>query len=331
MLGAHLLFALTTGGKRVRATCRESSSKHQLEEIFNYYTNNPGELLDRIKWVEVDLLDVVALEAALDGIEQVFHCAALVSFNSGDAQLLQDMNIATTANVVNCCLEKRVQKLVHVSSVAALGRAVQGKEIAEDSAWVESRNNSPYARSKYLSELEVWRGIEEGLTAVIVNPGIILGPGNWKSGSSAVFHTVASGFKFYTEGVNGYVDARDVANAMILLMQSEVSRKRFVLVAENISYKNLFHQIAKSMNVSPPSIKAPRWMGELVWRIEGIKGFIRGKKPMVTRATARTAYQKNFYNGNSITESIDFEYRPLSETIQDFSNFYLMDKAISEK
>ncbi len=325
MLGAHLLFELTSKGNPVNALFREGSDLDQVKKIFSYYTDDVEKHFALIHWVEADLMDVFRLSEAMEGMNMVYHCAALVSFAPQDADRLIEINQQITANVVNISLEKGVKKLVHVSSVAALGRQKQGELISEKTEWVESKQNSAYAKSKYLSELEVWRGTEEGLNAVIVNPSIILGPGKWDEGSAALFGRVAKGFKYYTNGINAYVDARDVAKAMYMFMESDISSQRFVLVSENKTYRNIFDLIAKSLGVKPPSIHAKPWMGEIVWRLEVFRSRLFGSKPMVTKETAHTAHQMNYYDNTKVKEKLGFEFRPVEETIADFASFYRKD------
>lgn len=325
MLGAHLLYELTQQGHAIRATFRDDRKKELTARIFSYYTNHREELLERVNWVKADLVDVTDVETAMNGIEKVYHCAALVSFDDKDGEALIRMNPLITANVVNVALDFNVRKLVYASSVSALGRTVQGKLINEEAQWVDSKHNSVYAKSKYLAELEVWRGSEEGLNVAIVNPTIILGPGNWKEGSAAVFHTIARGFKFYTEGVNGYVDARDVAEAMIKLMESRVTGERFVLVGENLTYREVFSKIALALDAPRPQIHAKPWMGNIVWRIAKLKSWLLGGKPMVTRETVHTAHQHNIYDNSKVKEVLNFSFTPVEKTILDFARFYKDD------
>ena len=325
LLGSHVLYQLLQSGNKVRATYRSEGKRKKVSHIFSYYTDKPEELLQGVSWIKADLVDVSEVEDVMEGVSQVYHCAALVSFDDRDDKALMETNPKVTANIVNTALDFKVGKLVYVSSVAALGRATQGKPIDEKAQWVESANNSVYAKSKYLAELEVWRGVEEGLDAVIVNPSIILGPGEWESGSAAVFHTIGKGFKFYTKGVNAYVDARDVAEVMLKLMKSDISSERFVIVGENVSYKDLFKAIADEMGVPAPNIYAKPWMGNIVWRLEKVKSIIFGGKPVITKATARTAHQHNYYDNQKVRKALDFEFRPLDTTIREFCRFYKSD------
>lgn len=325
MLGAHLLYKLVQQGYAVRATFRDEQKQELTNRIFGYYADDAEELMTRVGWVKADLMNVTDVERAMAGIEKVYHCAALVSFDDRDSEALIRTNPSITANVVNVALDFEVNKLVYASSVAALGRTVQGKLINEKAQWIDSKQNSVYAKSKYLAELEVWRGSEEGLNVAIVNPTIILGPGNWSEGSAAVFNTIAKGFKFYTEGVNGYVDARDVAEVMCKLMESDISKERFVLVGENLSYREVFSKIALALDAPRPHIHARPWMGNLVWRLAKLKSWLFGGKPMVTKETAHTAHQLNLYDSSKISETLNFSFRPIEKSILDFARFYRKD------
>lgn len=326
LLGAHLLYRLTNGGQPVRAVYRNPARLELTRRIFGYYTDEVETLWQKIDWVQLDLEDVTAVWQAIKGVQQVYHCAALVSFDAADTERLWEVNLTTTANVVNACLEQGVGKLLHVSSVAALGRGTEKKVIDENSHWTDSEANTAYAKSKYQSELEVWRATQEGLPAVIVNPSIILGPGDWKRGSGKLFHTIDSGFKFYTRGVNAYVDVRDVARAMTELMHSDISNERFVLAAENLEYKEIFELIAKELGVKAPTIHAKPWMGNVVWRLEKLRSLFGGTAN-VTRETAHTAHQVNRYSSEKITERIGFQFTALEESVRDFAKLYRKEKA----
>jgi len=324
MLGAHLLYQLSRKQDRVKASCRTSSNLALAEKIFSYYDNGP-ELWKGVEWVETDLEDPVAVSDLLEGVDCVYHSAALVSFDPLDGPAMLEINPLITGNLVNAALEKGVEKMIHVSSVAALGRSSQRQSISENSHWNADGENSVYAKSKYKSELEVWRGAAEGLKVAVVNPGVILGPGDWTTGSAKLFHSIAENFRFYTEGINGFVDVRDVAEVMIRLMESEIKDERFVLVAENKNYKELFQKIADALDSKRPSVKARPWMGELVWRAERFKSFLTGKKPLVTPETARTAHQVNRYDNSKVKDALDYRFRPLEETVKDFAQLYLND------
>ncbi len=278
---------------------------------------------DNLKQQQCDILDIVQLEEIMPGVEQVYHCAAIVSFSPKEKKILFKVNIEGTANVVNAAINAGVKKIVHVSSVAALGKNRKGETINETMNWSEKTRSSSYGKSKYLSELEVWRGIGEGLDGVIVNPTIILGAGNWNEGSSQLFKSVYNEFPWYSEGVNGFVDVRDVATAMIELMESNITAQRFILSAENRSYKNIFTLIADAFGKKSPQKQVTPLLAALVWRLERIRSFFTGKKPLVTKETALTGLAQTYFDNSKLKKSIPgFTYRAIETTITDTCNTF---------
>lgn len=267
--------------------------------------------------VQCDILDVTSLEEIMSGICRVYHAAALVSYDPKDKQQLLKLNIEGTANVVNACINAGVDKLVHVSSVAALGRIRNEEMVTEKMNWTEETSNSIYGKSKYFGELEVWRGIGEGLKAVIVNPSLILGGDSWENSSSAIFKNAYNEFPWYTNGVSGFVDVRDVARAMILLMNSEITAQRFILNSENLSYREIFSLIAKCFGKKPPSKEVTFTLAEAVWRIEAIKSWFTGKKHLLTKETARTAQAKVYFDNKKILQALpSFHFTKIKDTIE---------------
>lgn len=267
--------------------------------------------------VKCDILDTAALEEAMQGVTQLYHCAAMVSFSAKNKDQLLKINIEGTANVVNAALDAGVTKMVHVSSVSALGRIRENETVTEEMNWTEESSNSVYGKSKYLGEMEVWRGIGEGLQAVVVNPSLILGSGDWNKGSSEIFRSVYNEFPWYTEGVTGVIDVKDVARAMILLMNSEINKQRFILNAENLSYKEVFTNIAKCFGKKPPHKKVTPFIAAIVWRLEAIKSMFTGKDALVTKETARTALTKVYFDNNKILKALPgFQFTPINETIK---------------
>lgn len=268
--------------------------------------------------VKCDILDIVSLEGIMLNVSEVYHCAAVVSFDPAEQKKLFDINVTGTANVVNAALEAGIRKLVHVSSVAALGRIRPGETITEKMSWSKETSNSFYGKTKFLGEMEVWRGIGEGLDAVIVNPTIILGGDNWDSGSSAIFKSVFNEFPWYTEGVSGFVGVADVARAMRLVMKNDIINENFILNAENLSYKYVFEQIASCFHKKLPSKKVTPFIASVVWRAETLKSFFTGKKPLLTRETAKTAQATVYYSNDKIKRFLpDFEFIPIKEIIKD--------------
>ncbi|MEP6466315.1 MAG: NAD-dependent epimerase/dehydratase family protein [Parafilimonas sp.] len=300
LLGSHLVKELISQNVHIKALYRDDIP----------FTH------DKIEWIKGDLFDVILLEETLDGIDEVYHCAAKVSFNPKNKKELFKTNIEGTANIVNACLIANVNKLLHVSSVSALGRIRQNTVITETMQWTDEANNSVYGESKYLGEMEVWRGIAEGLNAVIINPTIIIGAGNWNDGSSEIFKTVYKEFPYYTEGVTGFVDVLDVVRAMIALMNSPVFSERFIISAENISYKELFTMIAEAFNKKPPHKKVSPFMAAAIWRAEAVRSFFTGKAPFINKETAQAALSKVYFDNSKLLQALpDFTYTSLQNSV----------------
>jgi dihydroflavonol-4-reductase len=301
LLGSELVKQLLEKGFKVTALCHSTSLSITHPDL-------------TVK--QCDILDIVGLEEIMKGITHVYHCAAFISFEPRDKYRLLKINVEGTANVVNACLDAGVQKLLHVSSVAALGRIKNGGVVNEQMNWSEGTGKSVYAKSKYLGELEVWRGMGEGLQALVVNPSIILGGNNWDNGSAALFKTAYNEFKWYTEGITGFVDAGDVARAMILLMNSKISGQRFILSAENLSYKEIFSSIAKCFGKKPPPKKVSPFVAEIIWRLEAIRAWFTGKRHLLTKETARTAHAAVYYDNSKILNELPgFNFIPVASSI----------------
>lgn len=325
MLGSQLLVQLTARGLPIKALRRKTSDLILARKMFDWYSSDPDTHWQQIQWVEGDLLDSIFLEELLEGVNQVYHCAAMVSFDPADRYKLHQVNTEGTARLVNALLLNPHIRLCHVSSIAAIGFNEDGNPADENTVWKYERHTSAYAYSKYNAEREVWRGIAEGLNAVIVNPSVILGPGNWQSGSSALFSLAYKGMPFYTHGTTGYVDVRDVARVMIRLMELSVSGERFVVSAANLSYEEFFTLTAKALHRRPPHIKIQPWMSEIAWRFYAIKGLITGKRPTITRETARNAQKKRSYSSEKLQKLIGFSYLPIGESIQHIAELFLKD------
>lgn len=325
LVGSHLVMELLRAGKSVRALHRKSSDRNLIARVFGYYGYDFADFESQLEWQEADLLDPFHLDQAMKGTEVFYHCAALVSFNPKDKLALIIDNAKMTANVVNAALHHKISRFIHVSSVAALGRKPGQKDFDENSHWVESKQNSNYSKGKYAAELEVWRGIEEGLSAAMVNPCIILGPGTWNGGSAAIFKNVAEGFNFYTKGVNAFVDVRDVVKAMLILAEKREIKERFLIAAENWTYEKVFKAIAAAMDKPAPSIEVKPWMASLAWRWEAIKSALTGKRPLVTKETTRTSLNEYFYKNEKAKEVLGMEFRDLEESIRFIAQCYQSD------
>jgi nucleoside-diphosphate-sugar epimerase len=314
LLGSYLIRSLLADGRRIRAI----------------YRKQQGDLLTarenaQIDWIPGDVLDVVLLRESMQGVTDVYHCAGMVSFHPARYDAMRAVNVDGTANVVNAALECGVRKLVHVSSVSALGRKRNHAVITEDVKWDDEANLSAYGKTKYLAELEVWRGISEGLEAAIVNPSIILGVGDWNRGSAAMFKNAWNEFPWYTEGSSGFVDAADVSEVMIRLMNSDIHTQRFLVSGGNMGYREVFAAMARGFGKREASRKASPWMGQLVWRMERLKSMFSGQDPLLTRETAETAQMHVAYDCSKLLQALPgFTFTPLEESIAEYCRQYLV-------
>ncbi len=322
LLGSHIAYELVSRGEKIRALKRKGSSTELTQKIFGFYSSDSTNLFERIEWIEGDMLDIGSIELALQDISEIYHCAAIVSFNPKEKEKMLAINIEGTSNLVNIALEVGIKKFCHISSIAALGFTIDGSLINEDVWWKNDPDNSWYAISKYGAEREVWRAAEEGLNVVILNPSFILGPGDTSKTSTEIFGVLKKGNAWYTIGENGYVDVRDVAIAAIKLMESKISNQRFILSAENLSYKDLFDRILVAFGKPKTKRQAGKFTLGIGWRAEKLLTKISGKNPRVTKETAITALQFNRYDGSKITKSIDFQYRNLNTTLSEMIAFY---------
>lgn len=282
------------------------------------------EITDKVEWVEGDILDVVALQDAMESVDTVIHSAAIVSFLRKDREQMYQVNVEGTANVVNMALEKNVSRLVHISSVAALGRTAGGGHVNEEKKWEESKVNTHYAKSKFKAELHVWRGVSEGLDAVILNPSTILGFGDWHSSSCAIFKQVYEGFNWYTPGINGFVDVEDVAKAVIHCMESDISEQRFIINGDTWPFKKLQDTIADNFKKKRPGRKTTPFLLAIAWRLEKVKSLLTGKKPLLTKESARVAQSQTFFENDKILKALPgFSFTPLEETMENACKKYL--------
>lgn len=306
-LGSYLLrYLLAYGYTNIRALCRPTSDFALLDGV-----------RDRIDWVEADILDFMDVQEAVSGADRVFHCAAFISFHRGEKRRMIRANREGTANVVNACLYGGVKKMIHSSSIAALGRGKREKTVTEETKWENNPNNSDYAVSKFLAEQEVWRGFEEGLDMAIVNPSLILGSGNWVGfNTQRIFRLGLQGFPFYATGATGLVDVRDVARMMIHLSESPISGERFICNSANWSYRKLSSQIAEELGKKPPAIPFGPVLRAIAPPLIGIQSRITGRTPSVTRQTAHlTSLDYAFDNGKSL-KVLNWHYIPPELTIK---------------
>lgn len=314
-LGSYLIRLLVQKGYKVRALRRASSAMDMVQEAAG-----------QVEWAEADVTDIVALEDAFQGVTHVMHCAAISSFHPRDAERLKRINVNGTANIVNLSLDFGIQKLIHVSSIAAFGRSKERPRLDETSKWVQSADNTRYAVSKYLSEQEVWRAYTEGLPVAIINPAVILGSGFWDAGSPRFFSQIDQGLKFWPVGRSGFVDVRDVAQFMLLLLESDIKGQRYILNAENKSFQDLFKLIAIALDAKPPSIKVTPLLAEVAWRVEWLKEKLLGAEPVVTKESARSSVSSFYYDNHKSLTIAGFQYRPLEQTIEETAAQFLEAK-----
>ncbi len=313
-LGSYIIKQLVEKGYTVRAIRRSNKIPSWISK----------EIFEKVEWVEGDILDVVSLEDAMEGVDTVIHSAAIVSFVKKDRKSMYQTNVDGTANVVNIALEKNIKRFVHISSVAALGRTAGGGHVNEEKKWEESKVNTHYAKSKYKAEIEVWRGVSEGLNAVILNPSTILGYGDWHSSSCAIFKNIHDGFKWYSRGINGFVNVEDVATAAILLMESSITEQRFVVNGDNWPFKKLQSTIADGFDKKHPSKQATPFLMNVAWRMEWFKSLFTGKKPLLTKESARVALSQTYFENDKLLEALPgFSFTPLEETIKKACENYL--------
>lgn len=322
LLGSHLLFALTAGGEKPGAIFRNEAKKELVRKIFKYYSADSETLFRSINWLHAELTDESAIGAVIKDYNYVYHCAAEVSFDPSEKERIIQNNTLLTRNIVNACHSNNIHKLCHVSSVAALGASSGQLKITEDQVWNESESLSAYAISKHKSEEIVWDYIQKGLNAVIVNPSVIFGPGDWNSGSSQYFSRIRKGMPLYTKGVTGYVDVRDVVKAMISLMKSPVSGERFIISSENISFQDVFSAIARNMGTRSPFIYMPEFLA--LPSVFMIKLFytILGKRPAITRQNISSAYSCQIFVNSKVRKATGIDFISVRQSIEDTCNIY---------
>lgn len=312
-LGAYIIKNLVEKGHRVRALRRSSALPFFISEA----------VWQQVEWVEGDILDVVSLDEAMEGVTGVIHSAALVSFSRSDRERMTQVNLEGTANVVNAAVEHGVQRFIHISSVAALGRTPKSEHVTEERKWEENSSNTHYAVTKHRAELEVWRGFAEDLPGVILNPSTILGFGNWHHSSCAIFKNVYKEFPWYTEGINGFVGVEDVAEAAVRLLNSSLTEKRFIINGDNWSFQQLFNTIADGFGKRKPYRKATPLLGEIAWRLERAKHLFTDGKPLLTRESARVAHSRTQFNNAALLKALPgFSFTPLEAVIRDACTKY---------
>ncbi|MCM4155406.1 NAD-dependent epimerase/dehydratase family protein [Gramella sp. AN32] len=326
LVGSHLLLKLIQQEENVRALKRASSDLSKVKQVFKYYLTDgqAEELFKKIEWFEADILNIPQLTLAFIGITKVYHCAAHISFDPSDEKKLRKVNIEGTANIVNFCIQKNIKKICHVSSIAALGENPGNLVIDENAKWNPEGHHNDYAISKYGAEIEVWRATQEGLQAIIVNPGVIIGPGFWDDGSGTIFRRIDQGLKYHFPKITGFVGVNDVVAGMISLMNSEIKNENFVLISENLSFKTIFDLTAESLQKKKPKQELQKWMISMGWIFQKIGSWFGGKR-QITRESIYGLFKEERYSSVKIEDQLNFKFQPVKEVIEETTEFYKAD------
>ncbi|MDX9853761.1 MAG: NAD-dependent epimerase/dehydratase family protein [Tenuifilaceae bacterium] len=327
--GAHIIYQLAIDSKPVRAIYRAGSDRDFVKRVFSLYTADYNHYFNSIEWVEADMLHYDSIKEAMQGVEAVFHASAVVSFDPRRAKEIIDINVHGTANLVDAAIECGVKRFCHVSSIAALGDANEDGFVTEKSTWVKSKGKSAYSISKFRSEMEVWRGANQGLNVVIVNPGVILGPARWESGSGQYFDRIAKGLPFYTDGVTGYVDVRDVAKVLVELSQhDDCTNQRYILCSDNLSFGKVFTMIANALGKRKPFIGVKPWMISLIVPFVWLLGKLSKNSDGLSTSSLRSGFEKTYYSSDKVRQALGFHFIPIAETIAFTANVYLNEKGL---
>jgi len=315
LLGSHLLLILVEAGHSVRAIHRKKSDLIRVEKVFGYYRKDGTELFNSIAWIVADINDIPALEIAFKNITHVYHAAALISFDPGDYKKLQKINAEGTANIVNLCIANNVQKLCYASTIGAIGRSIDGSTANEETPWTPLEANV-YGLSKHAAEIEVWRGSQEGLPVVMVNPGVIVGPGFWDSGSGALFTTARKTYGFYPPGGTGFISVHDVVAMMIELMESPIKNERYIAVAENWTYQKILTEITQELGIKAPTKELKFWQLEIGRWLDGLKNLFLKSGRSITKSHIRSLKNRPIFDNQKIKDELGFEFRSVKNEIR---------------
>ncbi|WP_299218877.1 NAD-dependent epimerase/dehydratase family protein [uncultured Aquimarina sp.] len=327
LVGTHLLIKLVEEKHQIRALYRTVAKKEYTKTVFLQCSKSEDlNGFDTIEWIQGDLNDIPALTVAFEGITQVYHCAAMISFNPSHYKKLRKINIGGTANIVNLSLINKIQKLCYVSSIATLSENTSQNPINETTEWNPEISDSVYAITKYGAEMEVWRGTQEGLNAVIVNPGIIIGSGFFNSGSGYLFKKIHKGMKYYTTGTTGYVAVDDVVKIMHRLMNSELKNERYILVSENLSFKNAFTLIAEALNKPIPKKKVSPFLMKIAYYLQQFSHFFFRTKRSIFKSSIKSAFSNSFYENEKIKKELIYSFTPVNKAIETTASFFLKEK-----
>ena len=325
LVGAHLLYTLIDNNEEVRAIYRKTSDLNAVKKVFSYYTSEVDRLFNKIDWQLADITDVLSLEVVFKNVDYVYHCAAYISFNPRHFKTLKKVNVEGTANVVNLCISEKVIKLCYISSVASLGKTENESLITEECEFNPNVRNSVYSITKHQAQMEVWRGTQEGLDTIIVQPGVIIGEGIWRSASCGIFRTIAKGLKFYTPGGVGIVDVKDVVKAMVYLTKSNLKNQAYILVAENILYEKLLTKISNKLNKKAPRLCINKTLMLSFANFDWFLNKLFKTRRTLLKSTVRNLFKKSFYDSSKIINATNFKFRDVNKTLERVAENYRKD------
>lgn len=327
LVGSHLLMQLRkVADKPLIAIYRNEQNLKKTLLLLEKYdpSNNQQISSNSINWIKADITDIPALEQLFQtyAIQQIYHCAALISFRRTHFEKLKKVNVEGTANLVNLCIEYKVQKLAYVSSIATLHLKPNQKEIDENATWNSELNNSGYAVTKYGAEMEVWRGVEEGVPAIIIHPGVIIGESYRKGGSNAIFEKLKKGNPFYTSGQSGYVLVNDVVKILIQLMNATIQNERFVAVAENIPHKKVMDTVLETFGKKKTSIAVPKFVLTALSWLENMLDYIFKYRPFLEKEVVDGMYNSNKYSSKKVEAQLDFSFETVLTKVKEIAKNY---------
>lgn len=325
LVGSHLLLELALSNAKVRAIYRTGAKLEAVKKVFSYYTDTPDAIFNKIDWVPADILDIPAMEQAFTDVRYVYHAAAMISFDPNDFDELHKINVEGTANMVNLCIGHNIEKLCYVSTIGAIGPSLAGKQATEDNEWTEQHANV-YALTKQAAEMEVWRGSQENLDVVVVNPGVIIGPGFWESGSGSLFNIAKRGTKYCPPGGSGFVGVTDVTRIMMGLMASHIKNERFILVSENLSFLDILTRVASAMGTKPPTKIVRVWQLKLLRYLDYLSHLLTGNKRRITRDTIYGLQHQETYDNRKIKWALNTEFEALEKSIRFSSRLFIAEQ-----
>ncbi len=324
LVGSYVLLQLARKKKQVKVLIRENAPKQEVYNLFKLYEPQQyQQLYDSLQWETGDILDISSLEQALDGISQVYHVAGKVTFEEKEARKLYKVNVEGTKNLVNLSIDKKIEKFCFISSIATLDPTLQSSLITEKSEWNFKVAHSSYACSKYGAEMEVWRGSQEGLKVIVVHPGVVLGSGNWKRSSGLLYDMTVKNTAFYTSGGTGYVDAEDVAEICVQLMDSPVANERYILVSENAYYERVFQFLRNHFYKNPAKRISDFWLKKLAFLSR-----IFPVKRKISKGVVAALTESPEYSSEKIKETLNYTFIPLEESLKYHANNYLRYKQL---